>query len=875
MRNIKGNNLNCVAFPLGGIGTGNISLAGDGSLRQWQVVNNVNHLGHVPSSFFFVQAQSQGSSNWKTRILEKKIIIPDDFKPAVTVNDHVIPDEIKQRHDKYECMQDLEFNGEYPFARMKYFDVDIPVYIELEAWNPMIPLDVKNSALPVIFFRFNVKNPDKDKNVRIRLGANLLNFIGWDGITEIDLNHYSKFFANINSQFSMEKASGILFHTENELIKDEFKGEIILVSLNEDCQVIPSIKSFGDLIEQISGSAEDNNNISYKTKPSPQGKTWCGSIINEISVAPLEEKSVMFLLCWFFPNRYQNWDKNLYKKVKVDQKSKFWLGNRYNMWFKNAEAIVQHAIENLDCLERKTREFHDLLFNASVPDIIIDSISATMSIVRSPSCFLTKRGEFMGFEGCNGASTSHHQPAFGGCCPMNCNHVWNYAVTHARLYPTLEISMLNNEYMRISKNGFLSHRLIVPTYLPQIKKGRIGGPEHPAMDGLFGCILKTYRMLLTTNDFNWFKKAYPRIRKLMNYIFEECDPEGQGVLEGEQANTYDISFYGKNLFIGALYLAALKAFERMADLLSDILIKEECIKRFSNGSKNYDSSLWNGEYWIQIYNEKKRKYDQYGTGCLTDQLFGQFWMDMLNLGVVLPEDKINTTLNSIVKYNYRENFHGIVQKPRIFASEHDKGLLMCTWPKGGEPRKTFPYAYEVWTGVEYEVAALLIERGKTDEALKILEAVRGRYDGQQRNPWNEVECGDHYVRAISSWRVYEAAIGYHWNAIETSMTILPIFKSNPFQAFYITDSSWGLFEMNHDESEQMIRFRPSYGILEMSKLKTLNLEGNSSPRIVEALINEINIKDQLEITGVLNTIEFNFLEGINVDVNQELLLKVK
>lgn len=828
----------------------------------------------MPSSFFFVQAQSQGSSNWITKILEKKIEIPNDFKPAITVNDHVIPEDIKRRHEKYECMQDLEFNGEYPFARINYIDADIPVNIELEAWNPMIPLDVKNSALPVIVFKFKVKNPNKENNVRVRLGATLLNFIGWDGTSEINLDHYSRFFANLNSPFSIEKASGIRLHTENELIEDALKGEVILVSLKENCQVIPSIISFSDLIEQISGSAKDDN-ISPEIEPSAHGKTWCGSIINEISIAPLEETNVTFLLTWFFPNRYQNWDEELYRKVKVDQKSKFWLGNRYNSWFKTAEEVVEYFIDNFNSLERKTRDFHDLLFNTSLPDDIIDSISATMSIVRSPSCFLTKRGEFMGFEGCCGASTSPIMPAFGGCCPMNCTHVWNYAVSHARLYPTLEISMLNNEYMRIGKKGQLPHRLVVPTYLPQANDVRIGGPERPAIDGLFGCILKTYRMLLTTNDFNWFKKAYPRIRKLMNYIFQECDPDGQGVLEGEQPNTYDISFYGKNLFIGALYLAALEAFEKMAEFLSDAEITEECMKRFSNGKKNYDDSLWNGEYWIQIYDEKKRKYSQYGTGCLADQLFGQFWAGMLDLGSVLPEDKIDITLNSIMKYNFREDFKGYVQKPRIFASEHDKGLLACTWPKGGEPRSPFPYAHEVWTGMEYEVAALMIEKGKIENSLKILKAVRDRYNGTQRNPWNEVECGDHYVRAMSSWRVYEAAIGYHWNAIEMQMSLLPKFNSNPFQAFYITNSSWGLIEMKHDESELAIRIKPSFGTLEISKLKTWNLEGNTSPRMVEALINEVDIKEQVELKRALNTIELNFKESLKVDVNQEVILKMK
>src|SRR5438876_7923187 len=37
----RGEQLRAVAMPLGGIGTGSVALCGDGSLRQWQLCNNV------------------------------------------------------------------------------------------------------------------------------------------------------------------------------------------------------------------------------------------------------------------------------------------------------------------------------------------------------------------------------------------------------------------------------------------------------------------------------------------------------------------------------------------------------------------------------------------------------------------------------------------------------------------------------------------------------------------------------------------------------------------------------------------------------------------------------------------------------------------
>ena len=865
--------LNCAAFPLGGLGTGNIALAGDGSLRQWQIVNNVNHLGYVPLSGFFIQTRLEESGNWITKILEKDVKLPDNFKPAESVSDHVIPEDIKKRHEKFNCIQDLVFNGEYPFAKISYFDDEIPVEIELEAWNPMIPLDVKNSALPIIIFNFEVRNPNKETSVDIRLGGTLLNFIGWDGISEIDLNHYPSFYANKNSPISINDINGIHMISENPIINDMYEGEIIFASLHKDCVKIPSINLRNDLIEFL------NNLNSIKkqfepTEPSSHGKTWCGALLNEYTLAPLEKINIIFLLSWSFPNRYQNWDKYLYRRVGVDLKSKFWIGNRYNKWFRHAKDVIQYTVDNFEFLEKTTREFQNLLFNTTIPGEIIDSVSAVMSTVRSPSCFITNKGEFMGFEGCCGESTSLNNPPYGGCCPMNCTHVWNYSVTHSRLYPSLEISMLNNEFMRVGSKGLLPHRLVVPTYLPQANDVRIGGPAHPAMDGLFGCILKTYRMLLFTNDFEWFKKAYPKIRRLMNYIFQECDPDAQGVIEGEQPNTYDISFYGKNMFIGALYLAALKAFEKMANLVYDDDFKEKCIKRFNNGKKNYDDSLWNGEYWIQTYDEGQHHSSQYGIGCLSDQLFGQFWAYMLELGSLLPKEKINITLDNIMKYNFMENFHGFVHNSRIFASDHDKGLLVCTWPKGDRPKIPMGYSDEVWTGIEYEVAALMMENDKIDSALKILNAIRGRYDGRYRNPWNEVECGDHYVRAMSSWRIYEAAIGYHWNALENRINFLPRFKNNPMQALFITNSSWGMIRREYDGNNLSITIKPLFGELKLKILRTWNLE-ESIDHIFEVSIDGLSLKDNVDIHVLNDIIEIKFKENLQIASNQELNVKLK
>jgi hypothetical protein len=97
----------------------------------------------------------------------------------------------------------------------------------------------------------------------------------------------------------------------------------------------------------------------------------------------------------------------------------------------------------------------------------------------------------------------------------------------------------------------------------------------------------------------------------------------------------------------------------------------------------------------------------------------------------------------------------------------------------------------VWTGIEYEVAALCLYEGLHEEAEEILRAVAGRYDGTRRNPWNEIECGDHYARAMSSYGVLLAALGFYFDGTKAALTFGPCLKAEGCRAFYAAGTGWG------------------------------------------------------------------------------------
>ena len=458
--------------------------------------------------------------------------------------------------------------------------------------------------------------------------------------------------------------------------------------------------------------------------------------------------------------------------------------------------------------------------------------------------------------------------ATGGCCPMNCTHVWNYEMALAALFPDLERTMRETDlFHQLHPSGYLPHRVTLPLYLPRPWERGIGGPHNPALDGLLGMVLKTYREHRRCADPAWLQRAWPQIKKAMHHVMTVHDADGDGVIKGEQPNTYDISVYGPNTFIGSLYLAALLAAEEMAAVQDDIDLAEEYHERYEKGAVGYDEQLWNGEYWIQIYDPEKNPEQNYGTGCHSDHLLGQWWAYVLGLGILFPHKRIRSAIESIVKYNLRENFVGHQQVPREFASDDEPGLLMCSWPNGGKPKVPTLYSDEIWTGIEYEVAALCLYSDMPEEALKVLRAVRQRYNGSRRSPWNDVECGDHYARALSSWALLDAACGYEYDASTESLTIAPRLSPNDFRAFFITAEGWGSAAIKRKADRCTVSLSVAWGVLNLRSLR-LSCRGAQS---VQALIGD-KAQDCAMQPDYEDWVDLTFSSGICVQQGGELIL---
>src|SRR5690625_3128651 len=154
--------------------------------------------------------------------------------------------------------------------------------------------------------------------------------------------------------------------------------------------------------------------------------------------------------------------------------------------------------------------------------------------------------------------------------------------------------------VRQAPEGFIPHRLLLPLGTKQLWDREIGGPGEPALDGMLGTVLKTYREVRAGAGLDWLTRYWPRLQRLLGYVADRWDPRGTGVLHGIQPSTHDIDLAGVNSFMGTLWLAALRAAEEMALLLGDRAAAQSWRDRFETGSRAYDEALFTGEYYIQV-----------------------------------------------------------------------------------------------------------------------------------------------------------------------------------------------------------------------------------------------------------------------------------
>jgi uncharacterized protein (DUF608 family) len=529
-------------------------------------------------------------------------------------------------------------------------------------------------------------------------------------------------------------------------------------------------------------------------------------------------------------------------------------GHEYVNRFGDAAAVANYVLDEHARLTDDTRKWRDTYYDSTLPYWLLDRLHSTVSYLATGTCQWWKSGRFWAYEGVV-------------CCEGTCTHVWNYAHAQARLFPELSRSVRELQDFNPEDGG---------GFHPDTGLVGFRSNDAYAADGQCGTILKAYREHQMSADKAFLERNWPKIKKALEFSISQ-DGNDDGLIENSQHNTYDINFEGPNTMVGSLYLAALRAGEEMAKEMGDTAFAERVRKIFESGRELTMKRLWNGEYFFQEVDIKKHPKFQYADGCLSDQLFGQGWARQLHLGDIYPNDAVRTALDSIWKYNWAPDVtaQNVAHKPqRWFVTPGEAGLFTCTWPKSKHLSEGVLYREEVWTGIEYQVAGHMIWEDMLEKGLAICRAVEDRYHPLKHNPYNEVECGDHYARALASWGVLIALEGYEYDGPKGYLAFAPRFKPENFKAAFTSAEGWGTYSQKSDGNTQKSRIDVAWGKLRVKLLAlgtALNAGENLAP--VTVSINGAAPQSML-FSSTTGRVEIEFPEEVTLEQGGSMEIQI-
>lgn len=786
----KNEYLSEISFPLGGIGTGSIGLAGNGQLIDWEIFNRPNKGSYNSYSHIAVKLITAGKTH--TKVLNSdltKELMGRYLRSGG--HDGYGYGPFSESMIGFPHFKNCEFKGEFPIAELTFTDDDFPGKVILRAFNPFIPLDSKNSSIPAAFFDVLYEN-ESDDVVEFQCVFSLSNPYGV-------CRNVKKVTGDITSIK--------LINAEKKKTEKDY-GDLSISCADADfVQTYWYRGLWKDTVSTFWTQFEREGALPDRVYEE-NGKNDTCSLGRVLKLKKGERADCRFVLSWSIPNNYNYWsDEPGIQEI-------IWK-NYYATVFDDSVESGVYSLENWDDLYNKTKLFKDELFASSLDDVIKDAVSSTISVLKSPTVYRLENGEFYGFEG-----VSEHD----GSCQGTCQHVYNYAYALCFLFPDLERSIRNLEFNYCTnEDGGTKFRLKIPLDSENkniLNDSLTAHTKYACLDGQMGCVIKTYREWKISGDNEWLKEVWPTVQKVLEFAWSKennhrWDYNKDGVLEGRQHHTLDMELFGPSSWLQGFYLAALKAASEMAYFLGYKEKAEEYLSLYEKGREWTKENLFNGEYFVQKVDLKDKSIpesfnciDEYWNeetgeikyqieeGSSIDQLTGQWHATLCGLGDIFDKDQVKVALKNMYKYNFKKTMRDVTNTWRVFALNDEGGTIMCDYPEGAyKPRIPITYCEECMTGFEYAFAGLLMSEGFEKEALEVVKAVRERYDGKKRNPWNEMECGSNYVRAMASFALLPIISGFAFDIPHHKIGFNPINKED-FRCVWSLGTGWGNVVIN-------------------------------------------------------------------------------
>lgn len=771
--------------PLGGIGTGFVEIRADGCFYEWQIFNAGPWGQNVRST---TTPSTQGPQYLRFLLRTKKASggVPQVRRLYLRGDDNEL-----YTLPFVQDVDSIDYSAWFPMTGLRYNDTTIPVRVSAEVFSPFIPGSARDSATPGFHVVYSLENTS-DEAVEVSLAGfmdnplasalaerKLTNTISQDGeVTSLllDTAAQSDFPSGIgNMCFSVTGGEhsyiGGTFqeyalpglcrwrtervHAMAMTILDEFqqtgrlpnaKGETdpsialptaVEIDAMSSADVQRKIKELGTdaLLARIfaeahaanpdGGEAADRsllkevrNNLTSDSRG--RHMTWgTGALASTVKLKPREKAEIRFTMSWYFPHHMASDGREM--------------GHMYANWYKSAADANHFLCAQYDRHRAATEKFARTLTETSCGDAMAFAWSSQMSTL-VVNTWWTKDGGYAVWEGL-------------GCCGLSTTDVdYQGSFPIVALFPELKLEQMKRIIAHQNELGQVPHNFAGD--LDTVDRGFARVDMNPQF------VMMAYRDYLWTGDKEYLTALWPHLVRAMAFT-ESLDSNGDGLPDRDTSlQTYDAwGMRGTPSYIASLWIGALRTGVKMAEVLQ----KQEDAKRWAalltKASASFDALLFNGEYYSLWVDGKTR--DEL---CMTDQVCGEWFSHLIGLETTISEKNFKQSVASIIKYNFNPEF----------------GLHNATAPKGGAGllALTNVQAGGLWSGIEFAFASFLMDHGRYADGVKIVEATHRRYMRAGR-PWNHVECGGHYSRAMSSWATMLAASGFKPDVAQQTLAIVP------------------------------------------------------------------------------------------------------
>ena len=505
-----------ISFPLGGIGSGCIGLAGNGRLIDWEIFNRPNKGSVNGFSHFAIRAETaavDGGEVKDVRVLHGDLPAPyqgDMRAPRFSTSGW---GPRREHLTGLPHFQSVDFQGEFPLAELTFQDETFPGEVKLLAFNPLIPTNDDDSSIPAAFFEYSITNTTDQALTYTLVGA-LTNPLPANNRNSIE---------TLDGCHALHLASdgvqpGEVAHGDLTLATDAGLADDVEVSWQQYWFRGTWFDNLEVYWNDLNTPGPIKNRVYEVDGPQGEGARFTeqdtGLLAVHIPIAAGETRQVRFAISWSFPTCENYWKTNPGDAIPANASTDETWQNYYATLWPDSKVSAQYAIENWGRLYDETKRFKDALFASHLPPAALDAVSANISILKSPTSLRLEDGTYYGWEGLH---------LDEGCCEGSCTHVWNYQQALPFLFPALERSMREADYKyNLLDDGAMPFRIQLPI-------GSDPWPFRPCCDGQFGGIMKAYRDWKICGDDEWLRSIWPAVKKSLEYAWESRTTSTAGI----------------------------------------------------------------------------------------------------------------------------------------------------------------------------------------------------------------------------------------------------------------------------------------------------------------------------------------------------------